>query len=309
MKNIKHIAYVLFITFFAFACTDEPLPYETSKGAFARLTSTDEGTFSFTDTDNSSFTFDLEYYSENDGAEVASNEWFVSHRNNVTGDISAPVMISSMNSSSFGKNENSGLPSATFTFTMNDALTVMGLTIGDVNGRDDFIFDGFVIMNDGRKFGPGNTGGAIQGGAGFDSRFRFIKSLLCPSNLEGIFDYSTIAWCDGTVVNGVVAWKNEGDGIYSLYTSEGEENADFAYGAYFACYPADATLPGTDLQVQDACEILKPIGLSRWGEVYKYNEVTVNGINLTIDWENDYGEAGITTLTRQDGNDWPPLTN
>ena len=68
---------------------------------------TTEGTFSFTDTDNSSFTFDLEYYSENDGAEVASNEWFVSHRNNVTGDISAPVMISSMNSSSFGKNENS----------------------------------------------------------------------------------------------------------------------------------------------------------------------------------------------------------
>lgn len=316
MKNIKYSIYSLFLVFVAFSCAKEPLPFETfddmAKGAFSRLLSTDGGTYIFTDPGNSSFSFDLEYYSENNGGEVASNEWFVRHRNNATGVISDAAMIGSASSSSFGKDAKSGLPTSSFTFTMNEALDAMGLTIADVNGGDDFIFDGFVVMNDGRRFGPDNTGGSIQGGGGFDGKFRFIKSLLCPSTLAGVFDYSTVTWCDGTVVEGVTAWKDEGDGVYTVYNVDAPDDAeaaDFAYGAYFPCYGDDATLPGGTLQVQDACNIIKPIGQSRWSEVYEFLSVSVAGPVLTIDWNNDYGEGGLTTLTRQDGTDWPPLTN
>jgi len=125
------------------SCADEPLPFETfdelEKGAFSRLLSSDAGNFFFTDPGNSSFTFDVEYYGENNGADIASNEWFVYHRNNVTGDVSEPVLLEAV--SSFGTNPESGLPSASFAFTMMDALSAMGKSIDDLNGGDDLIFD------------------------------------------------------------------------------------------------------------------------------------------------------------------------
>ena len=53
---------------------------------------------------------------------------------------------------------------------------------------------------------------------------------------------------------------------------------------------------------------LEVVGLGgRWGETYTFNNLTVDGKSLTIDWVNDYGEGGITTLTRTDGKNWPAL--
>jgi hypothetical protein len=41
--------------------------------------------------------------------------------------------------------------------------------------------------------------------------------------------------------------------------------------------------------------------------VYSFNEVLVDGSNLTLGWTNDYGEGGSTVITRTDGTSWPAL--
>lgn len=328
MQKIKYSIYSLFLVMLAFSCADEPLPFDTfdeyAKGGFARLLDSDNGTFFFTDPDNSSFTFDVEYFSENNGGEIASHEWFVRHRNNVDGTVTDPVLMTASQSSSFGTNDKSGLPSASFAFSLNDAMTAMGLTIDDMNGGDDIIFDGYIVMNDGRRFGPDNTGGSVQGGAGFDGIFRFIKPLLCDSKLAGTYQAvatntnqgAGIGWddCDGNTWEGEITFVLIGDGEYTVTTTNnGLELDDLSFGNFYACYGSDAqgSMPNADpamrtLTFVDACNQLSFRGSSQWGEVYEFTEVTVNGAELTLGWINDYGEGGVTVITRDEGN-WPNL--
>ena len=61
--------------------------------------------------------------------------------------------------------------------------------------------------------------------------------------------------------------------------------------------------------MQDACGILSPTGASQWSEVYEFNDVSMaNGnADLIIDWVNDYGESGVSTLNNWSGGNWPDL--
>ena len=206
---------------------------------------------------------------------------------------------------------------------MNEALAALGVTIDDLNGGDDLIFDGIIVMNDGRTFGPDNTGVSVQGGAGFDGIFRFIKPLLCSSNLEGSYDFTSTAagpWGCTSVISGTVRFESVGDGDYAIYTTPGGsvEFADAAFGVYFPCYGYDVDDPGAqggmpsatletaaDLTIVDACNKLSWKGASQWGEVYSFNSVSVSGNELTLDWVNDYGEGGVTVITNPEG--WPNL--
>ena len=330
MQNLKYSIYSLFLVLLAVSCADEPLPFDTfedyAKGGFSRLLSTDNGSFFLTDPENASFTFDVEYFSENNGGDIAGHEWTVRHRNNVTGTTTAEAVVASIQSSSFGTDPKSGLPTASFTFTLTDALAALGITVDDLNGGDDMIFDGYVIMNDGRRFGPDNTDGSIQGGAGFDGVFRFIKSLLCPSELEGTYaavatntgQGAGIGWddCAGNTWEGELRFVSIGDGVYSIYTTNGDiELEDMSFGNFYACYgsTSQGSMPNSDagsptLTLKDACNVLSFDGASQWSEVYTFNEVTADGANLTIGWTNDYGEGGSTVITRTDGSDWPALT-
>ncbi len=329
---MKNIFYFVLSAFLVLSCAKEPLPYETyenfKKGGFARLISTDGGSFFFTDPDNSSFNFEVEYYSEDNGSKIAAHEWFVRHRNNVTGTISEPSLLTRMEKSSFGTNAKSGLPSASFSFNLSDALAAMNLTTADVNGGDDLIFDGVIVMDDGSRYGPDNTGNSVKGGAGFDGIFRFIKPLLCASNLAGVYDAATtvksvgagIGWddCDGRTWTGQVEFVSSGDGEYTLYSIDpsGVRLNDPSMGAYTACYettdqgsmanPQEDPVDG-NVELVDACNQLAYKGSSQWGEVYTFNTLVVDGDKLTIGWQNDYGEAGETVLTRTDGTNWPAL--
>ena len=154
-------------------------------------------------------------------------------------------------------------------------------TEADMNAGDKFIFNfNSVTLSDGRTLAPAaNT----------------VVEFLCVSELEGSFTTSTRGWC-GIVQTGTADWTQVADGIYETY--------DFTYGAYLACYSWTG-IPEGSLQIKDTCGKLEPIGASQWGEIYWFNNVTVSGIDLIIDWENDYGEAGVSTLTRTDGNNWP----
>lgn len=330
MQKLKYSLLSVLMMILAFSCADEPLPFDTydeyAKGGFSRLLSTDGGTFFFTDPDNSAFTFDVEYYSENNGGDVAGHEWSVRHRNNVSGDISAPAILANITSSTFGTNAKSGLPSASFAFSMNDAMAALGKSIDDLNGGDDLIFDGVIIMNNGSRFGPDNTGGSVNGGAGFDGIFRFIKPLLCPSELQGVYTAvatntsqgAGIGWdgCAGVTWEGTLEIVALGDGEYTVETiaATGDTLDDMSFGNFYGCYEADAqgSMPNSDpemltLTFVDACNVLSFRGSSQWGEVYTFTEITPDGSNLTLGWTNDYGEGGVTVITRTDGTIWPTL--
>ncbi len=283
------------------ACADEPLPFETfedlQKGAVSRLLADDGGSFFFTDPDNSAFSFTLEYFDEEDGANIASNEWFVRHRNNVTGTVSEEVMVASV--SSFGANAKSGLPEATFNITMNESLAALGLTISDLNGGDDLIFDGYIVMIDGRRFGPDNTGSNLQGNNGFDGRFRFIKPLLCDSDLAGVYlatttGTSTDGCCpDETTVETEITLTQTGDGQYTV--------SDWSGGLYFKWYEVYGISADTDLTqtLIDACgnitiaEFTEPFGETASATGSFDFETAV----LTYQWVNGYGDQGVVILT------------
>lgn len=326
MKFLNKIFLLAVCGLFVTSCADEPLPFETFEdmqhGAFARKLTDDAGTFFFTDPDNSAFAFSVEFYDENSGRDVASHDWYVWHRNNVTGDVTTPTLLVSTPSSSFGTDGTSGLPTANYSFTMNDALAALGLTIDDVNGGDDLIFDGFVVMSDGRSFGPDNTGSSLQGNNGFDGIFRFQKPLLCVSALDGTYDVTStsggsVGWTVGASISGTLRFEQTGDGEYDTYfTGEGGsvEFLDLSMGAYFPGWGYDindaddqVSMPNGDLKIVDACNKLSWKGSSQWGEVYTFNSIDVNGSVLTLDWINDYGEGGVAVITRTDGTDWPAL--
>lgn len=317
MKYIKSFSLLVVSTLFIWGCADEPLPFETfeelQKGAFARLLEDDKGTFFFTDPENSAFSFTVEYYGDNNGGDIASHDWRVRHRNNITGEITDYATVTSTPSSSFQTNSKSGLPMASYSFNLMEALAALNLTLDDLNGGDDIIFDGFLVMNDGREFGPDNTGGSLQGGAGFDGVFRFQKPLLCTSALDGTYDLLATGWC-GTEYSGQIRFEQTGDGEYQIFTTasdgSGDQWEDMSMGSYYACYETASpdNLPLGNLRLVDACGKLSYKGSSQWGEIYTFNSVTVNGPVLTIDWKNSYDpEAGVAVITRTDGSDWPAL--
>ncbi len=317
--NFKNKIFFIVLALMVVSCNKVPLPWEQYEdmehGAFARGLTNDGVSFFLTDVAGSSTTFTVEFYDENQGKDVASFDWYVRHRNKVAGTTSAQKLIVSKSSSEFTPNAKSGLPSTSYTLTLANAVSALGISIDDLNGGDDLIFDGIITMNDGRTFGADNTDTAVNGGAGFDGLFRIVKPLLCASGLAGTYSaVSTGAgpWGCTNSWAGQVELVKTGDGEYDIFAYDadhvkGSIGADFSMGAYWVCYGGTATLPGGTLKLIDACNNLAYKGASRWGEVYSFNEVTVAGSDLTLDWVNDYGEGGVTTLTRTDGTNWPAL--
>lgn len=307
MKYIKQIFLLAVCGLFVVSCADEPLPFETfdemQHGAFARKLTDDEGTFFFTDPDNSAFNFSVEFYDENNGADVASHDWYVWHR---SGDVvTDPVLLISTPSSSFGTDGNSGLPTTSYSFSLNEALATMGMTIDDVNGGDDIIFDGFVVMNDGRRFGPDNTGSGLQGDNGFDGIFRFQKPLLCQSTLDGTYTFTTESWC-GDVIEGEVIFDQVSDGVYNLLSVvAGDTLNDSSFGSYRAClnYQTQDEQPNGDIQMSDACFKLAYGGIDQWGTETTLDEGTINGTTMTLVWSNGWGEGATVTIENSAG--WP----
>lgn len=183
---------------------------------------------------------------------------------------------------------------ATVAITLDEALAGTGISAADLNPGDQAVLTFFATTSSG-TFSAGN----------------YSIDMSCVSSLEGVFEYSTVGWC-GVVQTGMTQWVSAGAGVYNVVDPADPDNpaaGDFTYGAYLACYEWDGKPEGT-LQILDVCNKIAPIGASQWGEIYSYNSVTVDGPVLTIDWKNDYDpEAGVTTLTRTDGADWPPLTN
>lgn len=318
MKKLFYSLFTLSIILAFTACEEKERAFpeydDLEHGAYARVLSK-EGNFFLTDVDNSTISIEVEFYDENDGKDVSSYSWVVEYIDKANGGAGsvAPVNILSIDASAFGTNSDTGLPSTSFSFSLPDVLSTLGLTTADVDGGSTFRFNATLTLNDGRTFTASNTGSNVISSAPFSGLFSFDADLLCTSDLEGIYEATTVGWCGDTGPTILSQWVSVGPGVYRVVNPADPDNVDaedFSFGAYDACYGAGSTLPGGDLRIKDACNIIAPIGSSRWGEVYEFLSVTVNGPELIIEWKNDYDpEAGTTTLVRTDGTNWPPLTN
>lgn len=312
MKKL-HLGFFAAILLIFTACEEKDRAFpefgddDVATGAFPRLIDGVNGIFDFFDPAGSEIDFTVEFYDVNQGADVASYNWTVTHISNSGGDNTGPVEILSIPASSFGTSEF-GLPSATVQFSLAGALDALGLTTDDIEGGDAMRFEATVVMEDGREFTRFNTGSNVISGGAFRGTFIVDQAIICPSDLAGTYNVSTtpdLPWpyacAGGTTWTGTTTWTEVAIGVYEV--------EDFSFGAYYACQGVSegmgtATLPGGSLQIQDACGRLSPIGASRWGEVYTW-DVSTDGPDLTIVWSNDYGEAGTTVISRTDGTDWP----
>jgi hypothetical protein len=203
-------------------------------------------------------------------------------------------------------------PAATFTVGIAAVLQALGMTQMDINGGDFFEFRLVLHTTDGRTFTNTNLSPDISGGAYYRSPFFYRIPVVCPSTLAGTYDLSTVGWC-GNTYTGQVKFISTATGAYNIQVDlDGTFVDDFSFGAYRACYGAGTAPPGSlnGLRFTDACGLVgfNTSPSSPWGDGFILNSVTVNGSVLVIDFKTTWDpEAGVATITRTDGTDWPPL--
>jgi len=300
------------------ACTDfvEPaIPYsDFTTGVYLRTLVNRSASFDFFDIPNQKFNIIVEVVGANEGKDLAKDvEVYVRRRRGAT--LTNEVKIATIAGSEFGPNPSRVFPAAPdrnypakeITITLPATLTALGLSPATVTGGDFIEYRLVLNTNDGKSFTNTNLSADISGGAFYDSPFFYRVPLVCPSTLDGEYNYSTVGWC-GKVKTGKLKFVQTATAQYEVRL-DGAAGPDFSFGAYNVCYSPTSALPLGSLKMTDACGRLGFIGASQWGEIYTFNSVTVAGPVLTLDWKNDYDpEAGVTTITRTDGKNWPPLT-
>ena len=300
---------------------------DLEKGAYARVLDGPNGILDFEDPSGSGIDFEVEFYDENEGQNAASYNWEASFPG------FGPATVAST-SAPYSTNAN-GYPGTSISFTFQDVLDALGMTLDDIILGEQFSFIGTLTTTNGQTFTNTNTGGNVVSSAPYSAFFSFkkgVENLPCIHKLSGTFDAvvkvtdqgAGIGWdgCGGNEWTGTVRWEavhNEdefGAGLYNIYTTDevlGVEYNDASFGAYYACYgsTSDSSLPnGTDgaegdVQINFDCNKGFFSGSSQWGEAYMLLDMEANGAELKFKWTNDYGEGAEVTLTRTDGQNWP----
>jgi hypothetical protein len=304
--NIKSMKkyFVLMLAVVAMSCADPNLKpivtfEDAGHGAYIRLVSeSGEKSIDFFDPTTSSYTYSVDFVDDQQGGNVATYRVDLEYVDVTGANSKAPTEFKSFAASEFGTSE-AGYKSVSDIDLIGTEMIAF-FNLSGINQADQFKMTGSLIMNDGTVFASGNSSATVKGAA-FQGHFDVNFPVVCPSDLAGTHSYSTASWCGGPAVIGTSVWVTEANGVYSI------DGGDYAFGSYFECYSPTATLPGGNLRINDLCNGLFWTGASRWGETYTFNSVSVSGADLIVDWENDYGEAGITTLTREGGANWPPL--
>ena len=195
------------------------------------------------------------------------------------------------------------------TVSLNDALTATGMAIDDVAVGDMWLVEYLVDGN------PMTTSFSINTVTTFKSALAGLCSGKATVTAQG---GAATAWDGnaGMVWEGPVTFVRQqlnpnDDGEYVISTQNGAADPldDISFGAYYAGYATDAqgNLPNGDLRLRDIDNKLSITGASQWGEVFSIENIVVDGATLSFKWTNDYGEGAEIVLTRDDGEDWPPL--
>jgi hypothetical protein len=320
MKNILKTFGALLMIFLVSCQQTEDFPFETfddlEKGAFARLIAPSDASllsFTLTDGESSSFEISVEFYDESNGSTVTDYNWVVRYDDaSDPANSTADADYVSIPSSAFNQSP-SGLPGATWTVTLGEAAAAVGKSLDELTGGSKFVFNATLKTNKGQEFTSANTGSSIQSSAPFSGFFFFNASLVCESTLNGTLSYVHTNLLSGgggpgtgtpiatPELTGTVEWQPV-DGATGSYLTSDASFGLFPELGYEAPSSIDAV--GT-VTVGDACNIISTAGADQYGDSYTYTIDAVDGADLTITWENTWGDGGTVVLTRDDGADWP----
>ncbi len=138
---------------------------------------------------------------------------------------------------------------------------------------------------------------------------------LNPNYING--QYSIQITCDGQDLSGSYSFVNEDNFAGETFTGEGEififnntigsyKVTDFSFGSWPGAYGIDP--PTGTLLFKENCGTISLSGTDRYGDVWTMTEIIEsNGPTFKFIYENTYPEFGTVTLTRTDGENWPPL--
>lgn len=129
----------------------------------------------------------------------------------------------------------------------------------------------------------------------------------CVSSLAGSHPYvstmlvaaNSATACPTDPVEGVVTFTDLGCGVYGC--------SDVGFGQYESSCWSDSPATDGGAAFTDVCNAISSGGLDQYGLVYTWTIDSVVGPNLHISWSNDYADSGKTTITKEDGSDWPAL--
>jgi hypothetical protein len=139
------------------------------------------------------------------------------------------------------------------------------------------------------------------------SKNTFTLSIYksCPSNLAGVYAYSTTNMSTpdsggssvaGPVTGNVTFTATAAAGVYTI--------SDASFGGFTALYGISAA---TGISLVDVCNQIRFSGRDQYGETYTFSNLVVSGNRITFNWSNTFGERGLTTLTRSGSTNWPSL--
>jgi len=250
-------------------------------GALPQLINASPGFFDLGDIDNATNSFDID----------------------ITGESASSGTLSvSYNGGGYIDIQDVSIPS-NVSLGFADVLNTVGVSAGDAAIGDNFTFR----VN-------------VNSASGSYNSAPTTISASCTSALDGTYAAATtvlstgagIGWddCGGNTWDGQVKIEGDGSGNYKFIAidADGVEWIDPSMGAFFACYmtSSQGSLAEGTIAINDLCNKLTFTGASQWDEIYSFTKIEVNGADLTLGWSNDYGEAGETVLTRDEG-EWPPL--
>lgn len=321
MKNLIKIPLAFTLALFVFACSDnerlqDQVFENTTSGAMLRTL--ESSTDLSLGAENQKVELLLEVIDEKFGDLSERVDIFVSFqdRNNLDEDGNftnensiAEVFLSSIPASSF--TTGGQFPTVSITVPLEVLENQLNIESDYYNGGDRFFVRLELHLTDGRVFTNSNTNQTIAGGAFYRSPFIYAANVVCPFDGESLAGSHTFVTsemfrpgadpCGGTVTGTVVWSESETEGLYAT--------SDFSFGLFESSCWNDAPATSDTAQLLWFCANIVPEGTDQYGENWAYTILSVNGPTMVIEFlsTRSTGEGGITTITREGGQDWPAI--
>ncbi len=303
MKTKNIFLALLVATFGLFSCADEDLKpiltfEDAIKGGYVKLIEEGPKLINVLDESTinaSSYTYSVEF------VDLQNGELMTDYTINLTYTSAGGDTRTAENFLSYAQADLSDGPNGlraleNITITAPEMLAALGLNASDLGPGDNFLFEGFVTLDDGNVYGYENASATVRGSA-FQSHFNFTLPAACPSDLTGSYDYDGSSfWCGAGDASGSVTINAKGGGVYWF--------SDWSFGAYPACY-GGFIAANDPLTFTDVCTDVSFTGfVDIYGDTWVYTSNIV-GNDWTIGWTNTFGESGVGVVHYPGGADWP----
>ena len=296
--------------FVASSCTDfvEPaIPYNGFETGTYLKTITAPAAINFFDLDNSPFNIQLECHAADKINNVKNVDVYVNHRRGNT--VTSEVLLGNVDGATFTTSGDSKWPRATVNFPMSQILSKLGFSKTNLKGGDFIEYRLVLTTLDGKTFSNNNMSPTLTEEY-YKSPFFYRVAIVCPSDLAGTYDYFTTD-ITGSVADGAnpAACGSGVSGKLTLTASSAAGEyvvSDGTFGQY-ACAWNDNPATGS-IRFTDACGKIGMKGTDQYGLAYSLTYISHTDKELKFKWQNNFGDSGVTTLTRSSGS-WPAGLN